>query len=571
MRSKVNFSVLAVLLAGVFWGTAGIYVRTLEKYEIGQMQLVLFRALFSAIIFAFIVLFKDKKLFKVRIKDLWVFACGGLFSIVLFNFSYYKTMSLTTLSVAAVLLYTAPIFVCIMARLFFKEKLNMQKVAACVIAFLGCCFVTGLFEGEHNVGAAAVGFGLLTGLGYALYTIFTTLAFKRGYKTLTITFYIFLFAAIFSLPLVDLGETVSQIVAAPVSLVVLAAMALLNTVAPYILYTTGLKGVDASAAPIIATIEPVVATVISVAYGEEMTLLGGLGIVLVLGSVVLLNFKYKNIKAYAKINLCLKIDGKREDGYHLIDTVMQSVSLKDKITVTQNKNIKVICSNKAFDGEDNIATAAAKLFFSETGISGGAKIKITKKIPAAAGLGGGSADAAAVLLALNDLYEAGLATEKLQELALKLGADVPFFIKGGTWRSQGIGEILTALKPFGKGCFLLCKADEKPSTAEMYKKLDSLNYIKPDIDGFISACEKGDEKLIAEGMKNSFTAVWENSATEKRLLKTDALAVSLSGSGPTWFGYYNDKNDAKKAKKALKTAEIDCYLVKPVKYGIEIA
>ena len=439
MRSKVNFSVLAVLLAGVFWGTAGIYVRTLEKYEIGQMQLVLFRALFSAIIFALIVLFKDKTLFKVKLKDLWIFACGGLFSIVLFNFSYYKTMSLTTLSVAAVLLYTAPIFVCIMARLFFKERLNLQKVTACAIAFLGCCFVTGLFEGEHNIGAAAVGFGLLTGFGYALYTIFTTLAFKRGYKTLTITFYIFLFAAIFSLPLVDLGETVSQIAAAPISLEVPAAMALLNTVAPYLLYTTGLKGVDASAAPIIATIEPVVATVISVAYGEEMTLLGGLGIVLVLGSVVLLNFKYKNVKAYAKINLSLDILGTLPNGYHdLIDTVMQSVSLKDKITVTQNKNIKVICSNKAFDGEDNIATAAAKLFFSETGISGGAKIKITKKIPAAAGLGGGSADCAAALKGLNDLWQLGLSTKTLLDIGVKLGADVPFCLLGTPMRAQGI-------------------------------------------------------------------------------------------------------------------------------------
>ena len=155
--------------------------------------------------------------------------------------------------------------------------------------------------------------------------------------------------------------------------------------------------------------------------------------------------------------------------------------------ISTAKGIKVICSNKEFSGQDNIAYKAAQLFFAETGIHGGAKIKITKKIPVAAGLGGGSADAAAVLLALNDLYDAKLDTCCLEEMAVRLGADVPFFIKGGTIRAEGIGEKLTVLEDFGKGYFVLLKADTKPSTAEMYKQLDALDYKKPNIDAFVDA------------------------------------------------------------------------------------
>mgnify|MGYP002512776876 CR=1 FL=1 len=191
--------IIFVLLAAVAWGAAGLFVRNVEG-QIGEMQLAFCRALFSSFIFAVIILIKDIKLFKINLKDLWLFAAAGVFSIVLFNFSYYTTMSLTTLSVAAVLLYTAPFFVVIISLFLFGEKLSLAKSVALIVAFLGCCLVTGVFNDISQIGGKAIVFGLLTGFGYALYTVFSELLIRRGYKTLTITFYIFLMAAFGSLP-----------------------------------------------------------------------------------------------------------------------------------------------------------------------------------------------------------------------------------------------------------------------------------------------------------------------------------------------------------------------------------
>jgi drug/metabolite transporter (DMT)-like permease len=306
------------------------------------MQLVLGRASVTSVLVAGLMLFKDKTAFKVKLKDLWLFILAGLFSIVLFNYSYYTTMSLASLSVAAVLLYTAPFFVVIISRFVFSSKFTLNKITALFIAFIGCCFVSGLFDSSQRISSKALFFGLLTGFGYALYTIFGELLLKRGYSTLTITFYVFLSAFICSLPLTDWKSVVNAVAQKPISLVVIFLMAFFNTVIPYILYTNGLKGVDPSVAPIIATLEPVVATVIgAVIFKEKITFFGALGIILVLVSVVILNMKKINVTANAKINLILSITGKREDGYHFIDTVMQSVSLSDRVSVKPSKAIKV--------------------------------------------------------------------------------------------------------------------------------------------------------------------------------------------------------------------------------------
>ena len=568
MTKKFNFHFIYILLSAVLWGTAGIFVRSVEN-DIKEMQIVLCRAVFSTIVFALLILFKDKSLFKIKLKDLWLFIFAGLFSIVLFNYSYYTTMSLTSLSVAAVLLYTAPFFVVIMSLILFNEKLTLNKSIACITAFIGCCFVTGMFDSSHKIGGKAVFFGLLTGFGYALYTIFSELLLRRGYKTLTITFYVFLFAAVCSAPFVSIPKTASVVVSSPKIFIIVFLMALFNTVLPYILYTAGLSGVSPSTAPIIATVEPVVATVVSVIIGEDISFLGVIGIILVLGSIVILNIKRLSVTANAKINLTLGIIGKREDGYHLIDTVMQSVSLNDKITVSASKKLAVKCKGIAIEQKDNIAYKAAELFFKETGLIGGALIKIHKRIPAAAGMGGGSADAAAVLVALNKLYNTGLSNKRLEEIAVSLGADVPFFINGGTQRAEGIGEILTPITPFKNGWFVLAKADKKPSTAEMYKKVDNENPPLPDTKVFIENLEKGETLKAAELFGNSFSCVWTGNSLKEKLEKTEAAAVSLSGSGPTWFGYYTNKKSAKKAYKSLKNEGIECFIAKPCDFAIK--
>lgn len=267
-------------------------MRTAGKYGLNEMQLVFLRTFFSALVLGIILLIKDKSLFKIRHKDLWLFAAAGILSIVLFNFCYYKTMSLTSLSVAAVLLYTAPFFVVIMSVCIFKQRLTVKKCAACVTAFVGCCLVTGAFGTGEKLSAAAIVFGLLTGFGYSLYTVFSRLLLDRGYNSYTITFYTFGFALLGCIPFTDFKSAASVCINAPAVVPVAFLMAVFNTVIPYLLYTVGLCGVDASIAPIIAMVEPVVATVIGAAvYAEPITLSGAAGILIVLASVSVLNFK----------------------------------------------------------------------------------------------------------------------------------------------------------------------------------------------------------------------------------------------------------------------------------------
>lgn len=570
MAKKINLHFVFVLLAAVLWGTAGIFVRNVEG-QIGEMQLAFCRALISSAIFAVIILVKDIKLFKIKLKDLWLFAAAGIYSIVLFNFSYYKTMSLTTLSVAAVLLYTAPFFVVIISLFLFREKLSSAKLVALIVAFLGCCLVTGVFNDVSAISGKAIAFGLLTGLGYALYTVFGELLIRRGYKTLTITFYIFLMAAIGSSPFSNVGSLAPNLLENGRTFLIVFLMAFLNTVLPYLFYTAGLRGVAPTTAPIIAAVEPVVATVVGVAiFGEVIGIGGVIGIILVLFAVVLLNISPLRLKASAKINLVLSIDGKRDDGYHTIDTVMQSVSLCDTVSVKTAKDITVKCNASKIAGQDNIAYKAAQAFFEFTKLEGGANIGITKRIPMAAGLGGGSADAAAVILALDKLYKTELKTEELEKIAIGLGADVPFFITGGTKRAEGIGDILTDINLLQKGYFILVKEGQKPSTAEMYKKLDESGYEKFKVENLILAIEKEDQDEICKGFGNSFEKLWENAPIKTELLKLDADAVCLSGSGPTFFAFYKNKKAAQKAYKRLKAKYKECFLVKPLKKAISI-
>lgn len=274
------------------------------------------------------------------------------------------------------------------------------------------------------------------------------------------------------------------------------------------------------------------------------------------------------LTANAKINIGLDIIGKRDDGYHFIDTVMQSVTLGDKISVRKSSEISVKCNGVNIDNEKNIAFKAAELFFETAEISGGAEIFINKQIPMAAGLGGGSADAAAVLLALNKLYDAQLPEEKLEEIAARLGADVPFFIKGGTQRSTGIGEILTTINPLKCGYFLLIKQGNKPSTGEMYKRLDSENPPHPKMNSIVSAVESNDLKELAQVIDNSFISVNKKFQLSEKLKSLGAVGISLSGSGPTWYGIFEDLKTAQNAQKEIKADGYECYLTKPCEKAV---
>ncbi|MBO4734220.1 MAG: EamA family transporter [Clostridia bacterium] len=278
-----------IILAAVFWGIAGLFVKQLAHYGVSDSGIVFYRSFTTAIIIGLIAFVRDRSAFRIKLKDLWLFALNGFFSIVMFNFCYYKTMHLSSLSVAAVLLYTAPIFVMIISVFLFGEKLTVKKVLALILAFFGCVLVSGALDSVIKLSPAALIYGLFTGLGYALYTIFSNLLMKRGYGTLTIIFYTFVFSSLGSSVLTaatDAGDLLPRI---PGVYLWAALMGFFNTVLPYIFYTVGLRRMEASKAPVIATVEPVAATLLGLCYGEKPTVFGVLGIIAVLSSVVIIN------------------------------------------------------------------------------------------------------------------------------------------------------------------------------------------------------------------------------------------------------------------------------------------
>lgn len=254
----------------------------------------------------------------------------------------------------------------------------------------------------------------------------------------------------------------------------------------------------------------------------------------------------------AKINLTLDITSKREDGYHNIDSIMQSVSIADVVEVEKFDSILVECSISAFSGEKNIAFKAAQKFFEFVGISGGARIYIEKHIPDAAGMGGGSADAAAVIIALDKIYETNLSSEQLCRIAKTVGADVPFCLFGGTKRMQGIGDIILDCPSFADGVFLIIKRGNKLSTADMYRKLDEFGVSKPNTEKFIKLLKEGGIKQIAKGFSNDFEKVCDVKFEKELLLKNKAIGVCLSGSGPSVFGLFEDLKTAEKAREEIK-------------------
>ncbi len=276
------------------------------------------------------------------------------------------------------------------------------------------------------------------------------------------------------------------------------------------------------------------------------------------------------LKACAKINLTLDVLGKREDGYHLIDSVFQSVSLGDNVSVEKAEIIAVSCTDSTICDQSNIAYKAAKKFFEFTGVTGGAKIVIEKHIPLASGMGGGSADAAAVIVALNKIYETNLTDEQLCDIGLSVGADVPFCIVGGTARVGGIGEEMQKLPDMPDCAILLIKHGAKLSTADMYKKIDSCPQAEFYTQSMVDGIENNNLNAVCQNVFNAFSAVCDNSALAEDIKTTNPLAVSLSGSGPTVFAIYKNLDDAKAAKEILEQKKYCPIIAVPSKSGIAI-
>lgn len=284
------------------------------------------------------------------------------------------------------------------------------------------------------------------------------------------------------------------------------------------------------------------------------------------------------VNAYAKINLMLDIVNRRTDGYHDLFMIMQSIGLYDTVTVSDDKSKKITITCN-IDGiplnEKNIAYKAAEAFFKATKKKNkGIKIDIVKRIPHAAGLAGGSADGAAVLVALNELYGTKLTDDELCDIGVKIGADVPFCIKGGTLLAQGIGDVLSKVKPLRKCYILIAKPDCGVNTGAAYGKFDECGKSHtPDKLGMLCAVQGRELADIASRMENVFEQFIDvpNKVDIKHVMREHgALGVCMSGSGPTVFGIFDDKKKAISASAGLKPYAKDIEITVPVSKGCKI-
>ncbi len=264
-------------------------------------------------------------------------------------------------------------------------------------------------------------------------------------------------------------------------------------------------------------------------------------------------------KALAKINLVLDITGTREDGYHNIRTVMQTIGIADMLYFERTvAGIEITCDQPELScGEDNLIYKAARLMIETYNIKGGIKVELEKNIPMAAGMAGGSADAAATLRGIRDLCEIDAADEELEKLGVLLGADVPYCIKGGTCLCEGIGEVLTQLPSLPKKYVLIAKPDIDVSTAMVYRCFDMLTIeIHPEVDAVCDAIKSGNFEGVAQNVGNILETVTIGKypiidGIKSFMKSSGALCALMSGSGPTVFGIYDDEDKAKEAFDVL--------------------
>lgn len=267
-------------------------------------------------------------------------------------------------------------------------------------------------------------------------------------------------------------------------------------------------------------------------------------------------------KAYAKINLGLDIVGVRDDGYHLVRMIMQTVGVADELEFTRTKDGQITIDSSVELGKasDNLIYKAIDLIRKEKGITDGMQVRLTKNIPVAAGLAGGSSDCAAALKAMNTLYGLGLSAEQLSAYGVRLGADVPYCLLGGTAISEGIGEMLTSLPSAPFAHVLLVKPPVGISTKEAYAAYDrETRHEHPDIDGLIRAIEAQDLRAMCASMGNVLEPVSigmhpEIADIKAKMLALGAAGSMMSGSGPTVFGLFDDEDTAKKAYDEFRTA-----------------
>ena len=271
------------------------------------------------------------------------------------------------------------------------------------------------------------------------------------------------------------------------------------------------------------------------------------------------------LKALAKINLGLDVLRRREDGYHEVKMIMQTISLHDDLEIRRIKTPEIQVKTNLYylpTNENNLVYKAAKLLMDEFGIKEGVAIQLKKRIPVAAGMAGGSTDAAATLKGMNRLFDLGCTLKDLMELGVKIGADVPYCVMGGTALAEGIGEKLTPLAPAPDCYVLVAKPDINVSTKYVYEHLDAQEIVKhPDIDGMVEAIAEESLQGILDRMENVLETVTVSAypviqTIKDRMKELGAINSLMSGSGPTVFGIFVEKDMARRAYDKLEEEQL---------------
>ena len=280
-----------VLAAGALWGCICLFVRPLSDAGIGALDIAAIRMGVGAIGVLAIILAKNRSLLRIRLRDIWLFVGTGVVSLTLFNLCYITCFNMSENSIAVVLLYTSPIWIMLMSALFFHERITRRKLAALGLTFAGCVLVAGLLGGTVQLTPMVLLTGVASGLFYGSYSIFGRVALRR-YDPLTLTFYTFVFGTAASLLLGDPAHTIGCFAADPPLIAAGLGIGVVCTLAPFLLYTMGLKGLDTGKAGILATSEPLVGSLAGfIVFGDSLGVQKIVGIVLILAAVVLVNTK----------------------------------------------------------------------------------------------------------------------------------------------------------------------------------------------------------------------------------------------------------------------------------------
>ncbi len=293
-------SIFLILLSGVLWGTTGVFMTYLREAGFNPLQIVFLRSSVSTLLLGIFLLIRDRSKFKFKLRDSWIFIGTGLISLMIFTICNQIAIKYCSLSIASALLYTSPAFILIFSAFLFKEKLTGRKIIAIIVTIFGCFLVSGLLTPGAEISVIGIVAGVISGLCYGLYSIFGRYGVEK-YDTMTITFYTFLLVTLVSLPLADLTSMPAVFTEFEWTVPLVAFFGPVTCLAPYLAYTAGLSGTEPGTAGILATLEPVVSTILSIIiFHEIMTWQKVLGIVLILGSVLIVNIhlpaKHKNNK-----------------------------------------------------------------------------------------------------------------------------------------------------------------------------------------------------------------------------------------------------------------------------------